>query len=143
MAHIKQFLQNIIPQEEGWKQQLLENWPAIMGRLQGKVTLENIYEDSLLLGVPDACWLQELYLLSPTLIKQINEKLEFPRIKQVRFKQVGRVQKKAVNTRQAFACAPKKVQLTDKEKQALSRIADTDLQAALESYLIRCHQEKD
>jgi hypothetical protein len=143
MAHIKQFLEKIIPQENGWKRQLLENWPAIMGRLQGKVTLENIYEDSLVLGVPDACWLQELYLLSPALIKQINEKLESPRIKQVRFKQVGRVQKKATAGQRPSSRQPKQVQLSEQEKQALSRVADTDLQAALESYLIRCYQEKE
>jgi hypothetical protein len=141
--HIKQFLTNILPQEESWKRYLLEHWPTIMGRLHSKVTIENIYEDYLVLGVPDACWLQELYLLSPALIKQINEKLETPRIKQVRFKQVGRMQKKVVLTPQATVRTPKVVQLNEQENNALTRIADTDLQAALKSYLIRCYQEKE
>lgn len=140
--HIKQFLHSILPKASDWKRLLLENWPAIIGKLHARVTIEQIYDDALLLGVQDSCWLQELYMLSPLLIKQINEKLDLPRIKQVRFKQVGRrVQKESSPVKVDFN-EPRVVVLSKIEQDALKLVVDPDLKAVLTSYLIRCYREK-
>lgn len=140
--HIKQLLHTLVPQTAEWKRVLLQNWPSIMGKLHTHVTIEQVYEDSLVLGVQDSCWLQELHVLSPVLIKQINEKLDLPRIKQIRFKQVGRVAKKVTQaSRTQVHETPQEVQLDMAQQEALRGIADPGLQAALTSYLIRCCQE--
>lgn len=141
--HIKQFLAGILPKETDWKRSLLENWPIIIGKLHAQVTLEHIHDDALVLGVRDSCWLQELHMLSPMLIKQINEKLDLPRIKQVRLKQMGRVIKKSTVSPKAQPSVPKVVCLSAVEQDALQHIVDPDLKAALASYLIRCYQEKE
>jgi hypothetical protein len=142
---LRDFLRIILPSasDHEWKVKLLQSWTSIMGNLASKVRLEKIEEESLTLGVFDACWMQELYLLTPMLLATINQKLDRPRIKQLRFKRVG-----------IYACAhvqPQKKRspitttmrpLTRREEQALSKIADVQLCNALRSFLQRCNREK-
>lgn len=141
--HIKNLLRNYIKIKEQWKQTLLENWPEVIGNLYNKVTLEKIYEDTLILGVYDSCWLQELYLLSPVLISTINKKLDEPRIKHLRFKQVNKTkntkkQKKPTLKRKIIK---KDVHLSSYEKIVLKKIDDPKLRDALAAFRIRCYRE--
>ena len=129
--------------EHSWKIDLLQNWPDIIGSLKTKVNLEKIQDSTLVLSVTDACLLQELYLLSPILLKRINEKLDQPRIKRLRFKQAGI---KKVKRKRAPVQKKKRlttVVLSTKEQNALKKIEDQELGDALKRFLIRCYQEKE
>ena len=139
---IKQFLQHYLSEKNNWKALLLQNWSTIIGDLRDRVTLEKIYEDLLVLGVYDSSWLQELYLLSPVILQTINASLDQPRIKRLRFKQIGR--KTAINKKQKKQYQKKQVniELTKKEEKALNTIDDQQLKKALKRFLIRCYQEK-
>lgn len=141
--HIKHLLTNLVKPETDWKCLLLQQWKQIVGNLHTNVTLEKVLDDTLILGVYDSCWLQELYLLSPILIKRINATLEKPCIKQVRFKQIAPYasskQKKEVTSQEKTI---KKRTLTPREQQALKQISDPELRAALTAFLNRCHQER-
>jgi|SRR5271155_3766853 len=140
---IKQLLSTVFDQPDNWKIDLLRNWDSIIGNLNTKVYLEKITDDTLVLGVTDSCWLQELYLLSHILLQVINEKLDRPRIKQLRFKKIGiRPTKKQAYTKSPPRSITKRA-LTTKEKSALSHIKDPQLQQALEDFLIRCYQEQE
>lgn len=138
--HVHIFLTSLLPDQENWKVQLLSNWPTIMGHLHTKVQLEKINNDTLVLGVYNAAWLQELYLLSPMLLTAINQKLDQPRIKHLRFKQAGTpvnmVKKSETKTRQ-----PTHVTLSAHEHAALAQMKDPQLREALKAFLIRCYQE--
>lgn len=139
-------LKDIVPtifKEHAWKIQLLNNWQTILGNLSNNVCIEKINDDTLTLGVYDSCWIQELYLLSHVLLKTINEKLDKPRIKRLRFKLVGIKKTKTKHT----PIAPKKdksmiVNLSHAEQQALNHIKDQQLRQALENFLIRCYRER-
>lgn len=139
---LKDFLPKLIPLQHDWKVKLLHSWGTIMGRFSSKVRLEKIEEDLLVLGVFDACWMQELYLLTPTLLLKINESLDQPRIKQLRFKRAGlekrsqckTVGKKIVTKRQERA-------LTVDEKQVLNSVKDEQLRDALLSFLQQCQRD--
>ncbi len=121
----------------------MKKWPEIVGQLASKVTIEKIYAESVTLGVYDSYWMQELYLLSPTLVETINRNLDQHRIKQVRFKLVRKKeQKKKKSTATIHKDEPLTITLTPTERNALERITDPDLRAALQSFLIRCYQEK-
>lgn len=126
---------------DNWKLTLLNQWHLIFGPLSTKVHLEKIQEDTLVLGVQDSCWLQELYLLSPLLLKTINETLDQPRIKQLRFKTIGTKKQTSVKSLQK-AFTKKEVILSQKERDALKQIADPQLEHALRNFLIRCYQER-
>ena len=87
--HIKSFFTSIIPHFEPWKTNLLQNWNTIVGDLHEHVKLINIQNNMLVLGVHDSAWLQEIYILSPVLIKTINNYLGNEYITNVRFKNIG------------------------------------------------------
>jgi hypothetical protein len=140
---IKQLLSTVFDQPDNWKIDLLRNWDSIIGNLNTKVYLEKITDDTLVLGVTDSCWLQELYLLSHVILQVINEKLDRPRIKQLRFKKVGIRHAKKQTITKPKPRARTQRPLTPKEKGALADIKDPQLQQALEDFLIRCYQEQE
>lgn len=138
--NFKDLLHTLINPGNNWKTDLLYRWKEIIGPLHNKVIIEKIHNDTLVLGVFHSCWMQELYLLSPLLIKTINEKLDQPYIKEIRFKQVI-VKKDKIKT-SAVKTAPKKeVILSTKDERTLEKITDPSLREALKAFRIRCYQE--
>lgn len=128
--------------QHDWKIKLLTQWPTIMGPLAQHVCIVKIQDDLLLLGVYDSSWLQELYLLSSDLLNTINQNLDQPRIKQLRFKQVSRTTKKAPRQNVPIEQQDISISLTPREKMALHRIKNEMLRMALQSFLARCHRER-
>jgi hypothetical protein len=141
-THIKTFISSLIQSQKNWKIDLLHQWKDIVGVMHTQVSIEKITDDTLILQVADSCWLQELYLLSPVLLKQINEKLDRPRIKQLRFKHAGRPVEKNKKSALPKDVTRKVVVFTPAEHQALCAVKDDQLRASLEAFLIRCYQEK-
>lgn len=141
-THIKNIIQDIIDQnnEESWKIYMISNWDSIIGNLKTKVRLEKIQNDTLILGVYDSSWMQELFLLSNDLINNINSKLNKPYIKQIRFKKVEytKIAEKKIKPKKYYA----KIELTSQELVTLKKIKDPELSQVLRSFLIRCHQHK-
>lgn len=129
-------------EDQQWKWHLLKNWSTIVGDLSQRIRLERIQDETtLIIGVYNSAWIQELYFLSHIIIKTINQQLDIPRIKNLRFKYspVGHVEKKTTSKTYPNAVT---VHLSNDEKSALTKISDPDLQKALEDFLIRCHRER-
>ena len=141
--HIKNVLQAYTQTDKGWKYQLLNKWSSIFGDINTKITLEKINNDTVILGVYDSCWMQELYYLSPLLINKINESLDTPRIKNVRFKKVGKQKTNIVLKKEHIPTTKKIVPISLTEKRALNKIGDPELSKVLEAFRIRCYQEKE
>ena len=140
-VYLKDILQTLINPEKNWKTDLLYRWNDIIGSLHSKVRIEKIYDDTLILGVFHSCWMQELYLLSPLLIKTINEKLDQPYIKEIRFKHVGLKNLKKNNFNPTTIKKKKEIILTKEDERTLAKIADPALRDALKAFRIRCYQE--
>lgn len=139
---IKNIISTILSGQDDWKIKLIQNWPEIIGQLNSKVILEKINHDSLVIGVYDSCWLQELYLLSPILLKKINIKLETQCFKRLRFKQVDAKIYKKIEKQKPIDYKNIVVTLTNREEKALEKIKDADLSIALKDFLVRCHKVK-
>lgn len=141
---IDSLIQKFFNQEQKWQIDLLAKWNTILGPLHTKVQLEKIDNDTLVLGVFDSCWMQELYLLSPLLLKTINESLDQPRIKQLRFKKIVSIKKQEAKQKNSTSLTKKctSIELSPQEKKALAAIEDQQLQQALRNFLIRCYQEQ-
>lgn len=140
MRKIGDFLPSVMTGPEAWKMQLLRAWPTVLGDLTPLVSLEKIDNDTLILGVQDSCWLQELYMLSPLILKMINKNLDHPRIKALRFKTRGTKKasaEKIIPTKKTVAARP----LSARERAALETIQDGQLKEALQGFLTRCQQE--
>jgi hypothetical protein len=140
---IKDLLPTLLLEKNNWKFTLLNSWQDIFGTLSSKVHLEKIQEDTLVLGVLDSCWLQELYLLSPVLLRTINKTLDQPRIKHLRFKTIGVKKEKAPTVLKKKQTQQVVIQLTASEQKALQLMKDQQLGQALKNYLLRCHREKE
>lgn len=138
---IKTILNSLLAQHNNWQLQLLQCWPSIVGNIKTDVQLLKIYEDTLVIGVMDSCWLQELYLLSPLLIQTINQKLDLPRIKKLRFKSIGITDKKIKKESRKKVTEEKTIQLNAQEKEILVQIKDKQLATFLHDYLIRVYRE--
>ncbi len=139
--HIKHLLRPFMHSSTTWKHQLFSRWDSIMGSLAAHTTIEKMYKDTIILGVYDSCWLQELYLLSPTLLKTINENLDHSPLKQIRFKQVSK--KKQVQQAKPIEKKIVPVSLTQTEEKVLASITDEAMRVALKAFLIRCHTERE
>lgn len=139
---IKNILDTFFSHNTNWHIKLLNNWSEIVGSIQTKVQLLKIYNDTLVIGVMDSCWLQELYLLSPLLIHIINEKLEKPYVKELRFKTVGIPEKRFKKKILPKECQLKDIHFTPREKEMLASVKDEQLRGMLKAYLSRCYRER-
>lgn len=143
-THIKTFLSPLLQKKaQSWKISLFQKWPEIMGTLATHVSIEKILDDSIILGVQNSSWLQELYLMGPTILETINKSLDQPRFKTIRFKQRGTAipqNKEQPRTASTFWNAP--VTISESEERALNRIEDSELKKVLHAFLVRCHREK-
>lgn len=139
---IKNFLTKLVPAQHNWKLSLLQQWHTIMGNLKTHVTLEKMSDDTITLGVFNSSWMQELYLISPTILETINKNLDQPRIKQIRFRQI--VQRKNKKRMVSLPSQPQeiRVSLTVTEKNALATIQDPELRQSLYHFLVRCQRER-
>ncbi|HRN78122.1 MAG TPA: DUF721 domain-containing protein [Candidatus Dependentiae bacterium] len=138
---IKNFLSTLIAQKGDWKVRLMQQWPIIIGELSDQVTIEKVVGDTLVLGVYDSCWMQELYMLSPMLLGKIHAH-GYTHIKDIRFKTVTKAlpfKQKAPSL--PARTVPKNISLTPQQSAVLDRIADQELRSALKAFLIRCYQE--
>lgn len=137
---IKELLPTILPPATSWQRHLIAHWDTVVGDLKQYVFLEKILDDTtLVLGVTNTLWMQELYYLSDVIIQKINSTLEYPHVKNIKF--YYRPRKKITRV---FQPPPKKnlmptsCVLTLPQKKALERIPDEQLQEALKRFLIRC-----
>ncbi|HTM05650.1 MAG TPA: DciA family protein [Patescibacteria group bacterium] len=142
IIELKSIIDSLPHFKDNWKFTLLSEWPCIIGHLNTKISLEKITENSVVLGVIDSCWMQELYLLTPLVQSLINKSLDKPRIKKVLFKQ-----KNNVNQQSKYVLAKEqKKKLTNtrhtpisiKESTALANIQDHELRYFLKQFRDRC-----
>ncbi len=140
-----ELLRGIFKNDE-WKFQLLSEWTSIVGNLGDKMRLEKIDNDTLVIGVYQATWLQELYLLSNVLLHSINQHLKYPHVKKLRFKHASVYEHKATAEKAEVVAPLKKIPpfiLSYDERRALSTIKDQDLKKALQDFLQRCHTQRN
>lgn len=140
---LKNILDLFLARQNNWQLSLLQNWPTIIGSIKTRVELLKIYDDTLVIGVLDSCWLQELYLLTPLLLQTINEKLDQPRIKKLRFKSLGIIDKPVKKETLIKKTSTKKVILNAQDQEILANVQDEQLRKVLKDYLVRCYQEQN
>lgn len=123
-----------------WKFTIMQEWKTIIGKLYSKVSIYKIYNNSIVLGVYDLNWMQELYMLSEVIKQKINAKLEQPYIETIRFKYITKKTKKKNDNKSSNSEKIKEHMLTNKEEAALKKINDPELSQALAELLNKCHQ---
>ncbi len=138
---IKALLSGFVQSNQQWKTDLLNQWETIMGNLAQHVTIKKILNDTIILGVYDSSWMQELYMLSAMLLKKINAHLDEPRIAKIKFIIAEKPRTKHQVGIKVDASYPKShIKLSTKEEKSLDVVEDPELQAVLKTFLTRCRE---
>lgn len=144
--HISDLLSSISSQNTAlWQYRLLDQWPTIIGDLGKNIVLQKINKDSIVLGVNDSCWLQELYLLSPLILDLVNKTLDQPYIKRIHFRLITRkkvVQKSNITTVSQKDSSDFVRRLSSQESTAIKKIDDSSLRSLLLHYRTRCQKQE-
>ena len=143
MVGINQVLNGFFKQQDTWKHYLMANWKTIMGPISLHTRIEKIDQDTLIIGVSDSVWMQELYTLSQVILNKINHALDQPYLKKIRFKSASKKNFYKKSEKIPLQRIWPKHRLTHKEKRALKSIQDQELSYALEQFLMRCYQVKN
>ena len=141
IIELKSIIKTLASFRQNWKFALLDQWPTIIGSLNSKISLEKVTENSVVLGVIDSCWMQELYLLTPLIQSLINKSLDKPRIKKVIFKQKNNFQHKKqlnIKNKRSEMSHIKCIPVSSKESAALVQIQDEELRHFLTQFRNRC-----
>jgi hypothetical protein len=139
-------LKDIVPQilsQDGWQMKLTRQWNEAVGPLNTRIRLEKIYEDTLVVGVYEQHWMQELYLLSPLLKDSINKFLGEQCIEHLRFVLVEDKQKTPRKPKPKLLVRPKTIMLSSGQKKVLSEINDEEFRNMLIDYWGRCCAQED
>lgn len=139
--HIKNLLQHFITKEDNWRGYLMANWSTILGTLKDHVSLEKIYDDTIVLGVNNSSWMHELHMLSGMLINKINQHLPEPRIKKIRFKFIEKKEQKKFKRFERRYLPEIKITLNVRQEKALSQLKDEQMSEYLTKYLAKCMQK--
>lgn len=142
MENVKIILDSLLQPSnthQAWKLNLIKNWPTIIGSLHERVSLQKINATSVVLGVYDSSWIQELYLLSKLILKKINSNLDQPRIETLRFQCIEKKEKTAQLQKKPIL-QQKIVSLNQLQSAALQKIKDPQLSQALQGLLQKCQQ---
>jgi hypothetical protein len=135
---LKDAVGRIFDNIQDWRLVLLKDWAAIVGPLHTQMRLERVNGDTLIIGVYDVYWMQELYLLSRTIINTINTALGAQYVRHVRFKLVERQDSRAITQPPAGSLVHEKNRpLTKPEHNALAYIKDPELKKVLQLFLMR------
>lgn len=142
MANNIQSILNVIWNKKTapWKLKIITDWAQIVGSLHEKVRVEKVYDNTLVLGVYDTCWMQELHLLSNMLISKVNQHIQADHIKKISLKYVQHHEFKKIVIPKQRTVSPQV--LTKSEKIVLQKIKDPELKVALQDFLVRCHGER-
>jgi hypothetical protein len=142
MAHALDALVGIFLQKHGhtWQIYLIQNWRTIVGNLHTRICLEKIQGDTLVIGVYDVHWMQELFLLNSMLLEMINAHFDAPYIKQVRLRLAKKGPEQAKQVKKTIACAEQlpPALLTQQHREALAQVKDQELQTVLQDFLRHC-----
>lgn len=138
-SHVAQLLQSC-NQEHYWKFLLMSRWEEIVGTMGTKVFIYKIHQKSLILGVNDSSWMQELHLLSGLIKDKINIILGNNQIDSIKLKYIAQSKKIIQKKQKAIILNQPTKALTPEEMHALSTIKDQELSQALVGFLQKCHQ---
>ncbi|HBL98518.1 TPA: hypothetical protein DDZ86_02650 [Candidatus Dependentiae bacterium] len=140
-ASLSQLLGSAFPvATENWPARLAREWTTAVGDLGERMRLERVMGTTLIIGVFDSHWIQELFMLTPLIIQTINQHLGKPFVTRIRFVVAD---KKKTPHHLCHKGTPtgeprvKKV-MSGRHELVLRSIKDVQLQEALEKFFYNC-----
>lgn len=141
---VKDILEQLLHTADGnWRFHVIRQWKELVGDLHTRMRLEKITEHTLVVGVYDSHWMQELHLISPLIIRTINAGLGHPYVKRIQFKLARHKElPKKRNNSPVPSPQQRPLVLTAQQRQALHTLPDGELREVLTAFLARCYRER-
>ena len=138
------FLDTLFPTEHLWKVKLFQNWSSIIGSLKGKVRIEKLDGNILVLGVNHPAWAQELLLFSNVLRQKINNLFNEEKIQNIRFCTTTLNKKNKFHKNKNYISLEniENIAFSPRERACLDQIKSVELQIILKKYYVRCKGQK-
>jgi hypothetical protein len=149
---VQKILMQAIPAEYRWKCKIFQEWDSIIGSLKGKVYIQNIHQDVIILSVAHPCWAQELLMMSAMFKKKINQIIIAEngkqRIKSIRFSYRSFIKHLSVAKHFVRSSILQEMQLqlatipfSPLELRALKKVKNDELQEHLSSFYLVCKRK--
>lgn len=135
---IKKVLPDLLNIKQNWKSNLLYNWPNIIGQLAKQMRIEKIDSKTLIIGVYEPAWMQELFLLSKFIIDKVNSSLGEDYIENLRFKLVEKNKALKSKNQNIEKKIKKNCELNLNQKLVLDHIKDEQLKEHLYNFFLNC-----
>lgn len=134
-------LEKILNHDNDWRFELIKNWDKVAGGLKTRIRLESIFSSTVVIGVYESHWMQELFLLSNVILNNINTVITNYKVTNIKFKLVNarKVFNKKIYNFNKLTRLP--AVLNETQTQALKKLNNKELETVLVSFLARC-QEK-
>ena len=137
--HILAALDTVLPTQQTWRLQILQQWPTIIGNLSGKVKLHKVDDHSVVLSVTHPGLAHELLMLTDLIREKINAVIGRPQIKAIHFRNFHRKSTRPKPQPISRPTAPtQRATLNNTEQQMLATIENEELRAALSSFYRTC-----
>lgn len=132
-------LVNMLAPEVDWRRRLIKEWTSMVGSLHVRMRLERVVHDTIIIGVYEVHWMQELYMVSDMIRSALNDKLGGEYIAKVRFV-IADARSITTKKQPVVACHQSIVEkpLQNAQKALLKKIEDKKLQEALSQLWYRC-----
>lgn len=143
---LNNILEKILNHNNDWRFKLIKNWDKVACGLATRIRLESIFATTVVIGVYEAHWMQELFLLSNIILDNINKVTINYKVTNIKFKLVSadkKINQKKYNLNKSCTNSIMRAPavLNETQKLALKRLNNQDLENVLISFLARC-QEK-
>lgn len=143
---LRDLLGVVVPRPADWRIALIAGWQKAVGDLHTQMRLEKIEGSCLVVAVYDSHWMHELFMLTPVIIKTINEFLGSEEVAQMRFvlaRGRGRFsQYERYGTKSGPVPAQKmqrkRCVLGSRHEIALRSVKDNELQEVLKAFFDHC-----
>ena len=82
---LQMLVADLLEVDTDWRKRLVKEWQVIVGSLHVRMRLERVMHDTVVIGVYEVHWMQELYMLSGMILNAINQKLGGDYVAKLRF----------------------------------------------------------
>lgn len=134
LMRLSECLEGAFPCQEKWAIRLARGWDKAIGDLHERMRLEAIKDDQVVVGVYDSRWIPELFLLTPLLIKSMNDYLGGTFVRRIRFVLVEKSTRGALKKVIPDENTRKQPKMSMRQEQILGTIKDEELKDVLEKF---------
>jgi len=135
---LQMLVADLLEADTDWRKRLVKEWQIIVGNLHVRMRLERVVHDTVVIGVYEVHWMQELYMLSGMIMNAINQKLGDEYVTKLRFVVADKARDRQKKSLDIIKKPDHTKPLAAPQQAMLKKISDQKLQDVLSQLWYRC-----